>query len=368
LGFLDYYKQFQELSPEELSAGFKQRSDELRSAELAVVRTLDLTATTWWEPPHPEVVNAATFALRRAMNSYPDPSAAAAREGLGAVFGVDPKQVVVGHGAGELLQAAFDGLLHSGGEIVVPWPSWPVLPAMVQRAGGEPVRVPLGHDGQIDLAAIHDACGPRTRAVIVCTPNDPTGLALDAEPLRALAQSLPPGAWLLLDEALAEFRESGGVTALVHECENVLSFRTFSKAHAMAGFRVGYAVGPAGAERLLADLAPVQGVNAPAQDGIAWALEEGARLVARRRVAARRERDRLAEALRGTSLSFPPSEAPFVWLSSSEVEGMRLHNHLAAREIQTMPGRTWGDDRHIRVQLRSPEATNRLAAALTERL
>ena len=368
MGFLDYYRQFQELSPDELTESFKKRSDELRSAELAIIRTLDLTATTWWEPPHPEVVNAATFALRRAMNSYPDPSATVAREGLGAALGVEPSQVVVGHGAGELLQAALDGLLHSGGEIVVPWPSWPVLPAMVARAGGDPVQVPLAPDAQIDLAAAHAACGPRTRAVVICTPNDPTGLALDAEPLRALAGSLPNGCWLLLDEALAEFRESGAVTSLVNECDNVLSFRSFSKAHAMAGFRVGYAVGPPDSERLLANFAPVQGVNAPAQDGIAWALEEGGPLVERRRVAARRERDRLDEALRGTSLSFPPAEAPFVWLSSSEAPGMRLYNHLAAREIQVMPGRTWGDDRHVRVQLRSPDAMTRLAEALNEPL
>ena len=368
MGFLDYYKQFQELSPEELQQTFKQRSDELRSAELAVIRVLDLTATTGWEPPHPEVVNAATFALRRAMNSYPDPSATTAREALGTALDVAPDQIVVGHGAGELLQAALDGLLHSGGEVVVPWPSWPVLPAMVQRAGGEPVRVPLAHDQQIDLAEVHAACGPRTRAVVVCTPNDPTGLAVDAEPLRAFAQALPDGCWLLLDEALAEFREAGAVTGLVQECDNVISFRTFSKAHAMAGFRVGYAVGPEGSGHLLANLAPVQGVNAPAQDGIAWALEDGSPLVERRRVAARRERDRLAEALRDTPLSFPPSEAPFVWLSSSEAPGMRLYNHLAAREIQVMPGRTWGDDRHVRIQLRSPDAMSRLADALNEPL
>jgi histidinol-phosphate aminotransferase len=172
VGFLDYYKQFQELTPDEVSEDFRRKAEENRSHELALVRKLDLTATTWWEPPHPEVVNAATFALRRAMNTYPDPSATAAREGLAARLGVAPGQVVVGHGAGELLQACLDALLGAGGEVVVPWPSWPVLPAMVQRAGGEPVRVALSHDGAIDLAAVHAACGPRTRAVILCTPND----------------------------------------------------------------------------------------------------------------------------------------------------------------------------------------------------
>jgi len=366
VGFLDYYRQFQELSPEEVSEGFKRQAEENRSRELAIVRTLDLTATTWWEPPHPEVVNAATFALRRSMNTYPDPSATAAREGLAERFGVEPAQVVVGHGAGELLQACLDNLLHEGGDVVVPWPSWPVLPAMVQRAGGEPVRVPLAMDGAIDLAAVHAACSLSTRAVILCTPNDPTGLSLDAAPLRALADAVPDGCRLLLDEALAEFRDDGGVTGLVRERDNVISFRSFSKAHAMAGFRVGYALGPAGEERRLADLAPIQGVNTAAQDGISWALSDGWALVERRRVHARRERDRLAAALRGTSLSFPPGDAPFVWLSSSKHPGMRIYNHLAARDIQVMPGRAWGDDRHVRVQLRGPEATARVVEALAE--
>jgi histidinol-phosphate aminotransferase len=366
VGFLDYYKQFQELSPEEVSEDFRRQAEERRSRELAVIRTLDLTATTWWQPPHPEVVNAATFALRRAMNVYPDPGASTAREALAARLGVEPPQVVVGHGAGELLQLCLDVLLHDGGSVVVPWPSWPVLPAMVDRAGGRPVQVPLAPDQAIDLAAVHAAVDADTRAVIVCTPNDPTGMALDASSLDALARALPERCWLLVDEALAEFRDEGPVTGLARECPNVICFRSFSKAHAMAGFRVGYAVGPSGSERLLANLAPVQGVNAPAQDGVSWALEEGEPLVERRRAAARRERDRLAEALRDTTLSFSPSQAPFVWLRSSEHPGTRIHNHLSAREIQVMPGRSWGDEDHVRIQLRDPATTSRLADALLE--
>jgi histidinol-phosphate aminotransferase len=368
VGFLDYYKQFQELSPDEVSEQFRHQAEERRSRELAVIRSLDLTATTWWQPPHPEVVNQATFALRRAMNVYPDPSASAAREALAEELGVPPAQVVVGHGAGELMQLCFEALLHEGGDAVVPWPSWPVLPAMVERAGGRPVQVPLAPDASIDLAAVHDAVGRNTCAVVICTPNDPTGMAVEVESLRALAEALSGRCWLLIDEALAEFRDDGPVTDLARDCSNVICFRSFSKAHAMAGFRIGYAVGPPGSERLLANLAPVQGVNAPAQDGIRWALEEGTPLVDRRRVAARRERERLTEALRDTTLSFPPSQAPFIWLSSSEHPGSRIHNHLAAREIHVMPGRAWGDDRHVRIQVRDQQSMSRLADALREAL
>ena len=363
--FLDYYKQFQELTPEEVSADLRAQADERKAKALAVIRTLDLTATTWWEPPHPEVVNAATFALRRAMNLYPDPAATEVREIIGHCRSVPAAQVVVGHGAGELLHEALAWLLHSGGEVVIPWPSWQVLPAMVARSGGDPVQVDLREDQSLDVDATCAAVGPRTKAVVVCSPNDPTGLPVATEDLERLASALPDGAWLLVDEALAEFRSDEDDATRLTALGNVICFRSFSKAHAMAGFRVGYAVGPEGAEDFLAHLVPVQGVNAPAQAGIAWALQDGLALVARRRKAAERERGRLAAALRGTSFSVPPSEAPFVWLRSSEHPAHRIHQHLSQRHIQVMPGRTWGDDTHVRIQIRDSATMAKLSEALS---
>ena len=365
MGFLDYYKQFQELSPQEVSADFRAVADERRAKQLAVIRILDLTATTWWEPPHPEVVNAATFALRRAMNLYPDPAATEVREMIGHCRGGPAVQVVVGHGAGELLHEALSWVLHSGGEVVVPWPSWQVLPAMVARSGGEPVQVALAPDQSLDVDATLAAVTPRTKAVVVCSPNDPTGLPVATDELERLARGLGEGVWLLVDEALAEFRTDEDDATRLTQLGNVICFRSFSKAHAMAGFRVGYAVGPEGAEDFLAHLQPVQGVNAPAQAGIAWALDDGLKLVARRRRAAAREREKLANALRGTSFSFPPSEAPFVWLSSSEHPAHRVHAHLSQRHIQVMPGATWSVDADaVRIQIRDTATMAKLSEAL----
>ncbi len=356
----DHYRQFQELPPEEVSRELRERRDEQRAREVVFVPELDLARTAWHEPPHPEAVNAATFALRRRMNAYPDPGAREVRELAAARHGVSPAQVAVGHGAAELLQEACAELLRGGEELLVAWPGWGPLPELARRVGGNPVAVP----GEGGIGPLAERAGADTRAIALCSPNDPTGAPVAREDVRALCERVGERVWVLLDESLADFLEPGEDAAgLVAELPNLLVFRTFAKAHAMAGFRIGYVLGPAEmAERLT----PSFSVNAPAQAAAAWALELGDPVIARRRAAAARERDRLAAALHGTSLSFPPTAAPFVWLSSDEYSGREIAEHLGLRRIKVAAGEQWGDDRHVRVTLRDSAATDRLIAALRE--
>jgi histidinol-phosphate/aromatic aminotransferase/cobyric acid decarboxylase-like protein len=231
------------------------------------------------------------------------------------------------------------------------------------------VPVPLGRDGAADVDALAAAAGAATRAVALCSPNDPTGGTIGADDIRRLAGALPPDAWILLDAALADFEEPGtDLAALTSELERLLVFRSFSKAHAMAGFRAGYAVGPAGSEELLGRLAPVLGVTAPAQAGMTWAVANGERYLVRRRALAAAEREHLAATLTGTDLAFPPGVGPLLWLSSASLSGRELSTGLATRRIFVTPGSAWGDDRHVRIALRGPGATDRLASALKDLL
>jgi histidinol-phosphate/aromatic aminotransferase/cobyric acid decarboxylase-like protein len=340
----DYYRQFEELSPEEVSRGLIERRHAERAQALSEVPPLDLATPSWHEPPDAEAVNAATYALRRAVNAYPDPGPL--REALAARHGVAEEHVAAGHGAGELLRAAFRRL---DGEIAVAWPGWGYLPRLVDEAGCTPVAV----DPEVD--ALLDA---QAQAVVVCNPNDPTGAAID---VRALAEGLDEAVWLIVDAALAEFAPDDEPAALLDVRERVLVVRSFSKAHAMAGFRAGYALG-----NDVSRLAPVAGVSAPAQAAMLWALAEGGAVVARRRAVAARERERLAAALAGTPFSFPAGHGHLVWLSSTEHDGARIASGLAAQRIYVTPGSAWGDDRHVRVALRDGAATDRLSAALAE--
>ena len=360
----EYYRQFEELSPDEISHELRERRDAERASALAEVPALDLTTPAWHEPPDAEAVNAATYALRRSVNAYPDDGPL--RDALAARHGVVPDQVAPGHGAGELLHAAFRAI-GTGGQVAVAWPAWGPLPRLVHEAGGVPVPVPLTPAGAADADALGAAVGRETTAVALCTPNDPTGATVPHADLLALAGRLDERVWLVVDAALAEFApgdERSSVARLLAARERVLVVRSFSKAHAMAGFRAGCAL--ANDEELIERLSPAGGVSAPAQAAMLWAVRDGGALVARRRAAAARERERLAAALAGTPFSFPAGHGHLIWLTSSAQEGADVARHLAGSRIYVTPGTAWGDDLHVRVALRDGAATDRLAAALRE--
>src|SRR4051794_41760467 len=110
--FLSYYRQFEELAPQEVSAGFRARREEERARALTEQPPLDLSSSAWHEPPHAEIVNAATFALRRAVNAYPDAATAGAlTEALAARHRLEAPQVGAGHRASGVLASACRTLL-----------------------------------------------------------------------------------------------------------------------------------------------------------------------------------------------------------------------------------------------------------------
>ncbi|HEX7292211.1 MAG TPA: aminotransferase class I/II-fold pyridoxal phosphate-dependent enzyme [Conexibacter sp.] len=368
MGLLDYYRQFAGMSDEEISAQLREQDEERRRRALARIDELDLSRTTWHELPHPDVVNAVTFAARGALNVAPDPSAEELRRELGRRNGVEPDRVAVGHGAAQLLSAAAQTLLEPDDVLLTPWPSYGLYPVMAQRAGARATPVPGGHDPERLLAAVT----PATRAIALCNPNDPTGEHLGADALRALLDALPERVTVLLDEALADFVTAGrgpGATefaslALLDEHPRLLVFRTFSKAYGLAGLRVGYALGGPGAEPLLARIAPELGIGLPVQIGALEALRRCDAQVAQRRAAVAAERERLLEALHELPLDARPSEANVLWLRPTGLSGSELAVRLQRSGVRVMSGTSVGDEHHVRVTAQSPAATDRLLDAL----
>ena len=192
---------------------------------------------------------------------------------------------MLGNGAAELLQSAAMALLSQGDELLMPWPSYPLYPLMAAHAYARP--------HPCERASLLDEVSERTRAVVICNPNDPTGDHMRADELGALLSALPEHVHVLLDEALVHFQDVEEVDAclrLVEAFPRLLVVRTFSKAYGLSGLRAGYAVSSDAA--LLAAVAPVLGVNALTQAAVEHALRTGDAEIERRRQAVSRERAR----------------------------------------------------------------------------
>jgi histidinol-phosphate aminotransferase len=362
MGLLDYYRQFEGLSDEEISLELRARAEERRRRALARIDALDLSSTVWHEFPHPDVIAAVTYAVRRGINRYSDPLAGELRHELAVRHALEPERVVLGNGASELLSNAATALLHPGDELVTPWPSYPLYPVMARRVGARAVPVT-----RFDPAALLDAVNEHTRVIVICNPNDPTGEHMAAQRIGELLGALPERVTVLLDEALVDFVDAepaGSSLALLDDHERLVIFRTFSKVYGLAGLRAGYALGAPGTEPLLERLAPQLGLGAPAQAGALEALSSAAAQVAARRATAIAERKRVLTALAGLPLDVTDSQANFVWFRAPSLSGAELHGRLRRGGVIVASGAAVGADDHLRATVQSAPASDRLIEAL----
>lgn len=235
---------------------------------------------------------------------------------LAAAHGLAEEHVLVGDGALTLLDRTLLTYVRPGDRVVTAWRSYEAYPISIRVAGAEPVLVPLTPLGQLDLPAMADAIDDRTRAVVVCNPNNPTGTAVAPSQLLAFLARVPENVLVVLDEAYIEYADAA--PGRPTPCElvtrpNVVVLRTFSKAHAMAGLRIGYLAAPrdiASAVRAVCQPFPV---STPAVAAALLSLRHPEWLAERVSVT-RAERRRVTALLGGAGISVPVSQANFVWL------------------------------------------------------
>ena len=364
MGLLDYYKQFEDVDEEELNKLRRARRAREKALALEQVPDLDLSGTEWPEFPNSEVVNASIYTARGRVNGYPDRHAEAVRRALAERHDVEPERIVLGNGAAELLQAATLALLSPGDELLTPWPSYPLYPLMAARAGGRPVPVE-------DVSALVDSVTDRTRLLVICNPNDPTGAYLTAEQIAAIASALPERVHVLVDEALVHFQDAEPIDAVLRLTDALPRFavvRTFSKIYGLSGLRAGYAVGSSASTKLLDAISPVLGVNALSQSAIEQALKIGGAEVESRRASVIRERAHVMEVLSELPLDVAPSQANFVWIAAEGMSGFELANRLKKEGVLVAPGGPLGADDHVRATIRDGAATERLLAGLKKAL
>jgi histidinol-phosphate aminotransferase len=370
MGLLDYYRQFDDMTDAEVSERLLRKRDAERAKALAHIPLIDLAGTEWPEFPNSEVMNASIYVARGRINGYPDRHAEKLRRSLAAHHDVDPERIVVGNGAAELLQSAAHALLAGGGELVTPWPSYPLYPLMAARAGGRPVAVDLRND-RLDARRTLGAIGERTRALVICNPNDPTGTYVPARELAELLSQVPEHVEVLLDEAFVQFQaveDEDACLRLTDAFPRLTVFRTFSKAYGLSGLRIGYAVGSRDSADLLTRLAPVLGVNALSQAAADYAIGIAEREIAQRHRLVAEQRAQLLDELPALGVEVAPSQANFLWMKVDGISGADLAARLERERVLVAPGGPLGAEDHVRAAVRGPNESSRLLLALKRSL
>lgn len=266
-------------------------------------------------PPLPVVLDAIAAAARDA-HRYPDTYGARVAEAVAGRLGRAVDDVVVGPGSNALLLRLLTAACGPGDEVVFPWRSFEAYPVNVEVTGATPVPVPLTADHRHDLAAMAAAVTPRTRALLLCSPNNPTGPALRTAEVEDLLGALPDDLLVVLDEAYREFSiepETVDGVELGRRYPHVVSLRTFSKAHGLAGLRIGYGVGTPEVVRAVRAVGVPFAVPEVAQAAALASLAAEGEL-AERVAGVAAERDRVAAALRQAGWPVPESQSNFLWL------------------------------------------------------
>ncbi|WP_218418474.1 pyridoxal phosphate-dependent aminotransferase [Alteromonas lipotrueae] len=297
---------------------------------------------------------------------YSDATVNVLKSKIAAQEGVSEDQIIVTNGSSPILFGYADWITKNGNKLVTSMATYEGVPRGAEFMGADVTYVPLDADMNFDLDAIEAAVTEDTTAVYICNPNNPTGTVVDAAKLTAFAKRVSKKAQVFIDEAYIEMSDAYPANVqskLVAEGHDVVICRTFSKIHAMAGQRLGYAILPAEQAKQLGGMLRMGGVNYLALVAGMASMEDHANLnTMRTRVKVEREKLTAAAESLGHAYAKNP-QGNFIYMDT----GMP-HDEFAklmkAQGIKVV-GRTWpGYDTWSRISVGIPEETDACVKAL----
>jgi histidinol-phosphate aminotransferase len=310
--------------------------------------------------PSPKAVKAMQAALAES-NFYPDNDAIELRQKLAEHHTVMPEQIVPTAGSTALLGIIARTLLAPGLNAVTSERSFIVYPIATQAAGGQLIQVAMRNDG-FDLDAIAAAVDQHTRILYIANPNNPTGTLIPAEVLDRFLERVPEHVLVILDEAYYDFAEYFAIgrgvdrsNALdyVKRGHKVVVLRTFSKAHGLAGVRVGYGIGPAELMSYFARMRTTFSVSHVAQVAALAALDDEAHTQQTLKNNAE-QAERLVAGI--TELGYPPipTWANFLYCELGD-DAAAVAKRLQAEGVIVRPLGPWGAPTAIRITIGTAE-------------
>ncbi|GAA4456697.1 histidinol-phosphate transaminase [Phytohabitans houttuyneae] len=283
--------------------------------ELGLPEAIKLASNEVPYGPLPGVVEAVAEAAA-GVHRYPDMGVVALREALAERYAVAPERIATGCGSVALCEHLARATCLPGDEILYSWRSFEAYPIIAATTGATSVRVPNDAGHNHDLPAMAAAVTDRTRMILVCNPNNPTGTSIRRADLDRFLDAVPDDVLVVLDEAYREFVTDPGVPdglQVYGDRPNVAVLRTLSKAWGLAGLRVGFLVAQPEVAAAVRKVVTPFSTSAVAQAAALAALRQQEE-VQRRCALVIAERDRLGEAVRKLGIDVPDSQANFVWL------------------------------------------------------
>jgi histidinol-phosphate aminotransferase len=320
----------------------------------------------------------AIAAIRQAANGtnfYPDNDATDLRVALAEHHGIQPEQVLVTDGSTALIDIIARTLLAPGLNAITSQRSFIVYSLVTRSAGGRLIEVPM-RDDCFDLDAVAAAITPETRVVYIANPNNPTGTMFFADVLDRFIPRVPGDVMVVLDEAYSDYAEfharqasqlySRSIEYAKEGRQNVIVLRTFSKAHGLAGLRVGYGIGDPQLLRYFAQVRTAFSVSVVGEAGAIAALKDDAHI----RLSVERNAEGveyLTPRLQEMGFRVVPTSANFIYLETSEDPtqlGRRIQNEgCIVRSLAP-----WGIPNALRISVGTPEENRILVDALSRAL
>jgi len=302
------------------------------------------------------------------INQYPANTSPTLRKVLASRLGVDEDMVIVSNGGASIFSLVTQAFVSNAEEVIMAKPTFPIYRRATLLNAGVPIEVPL-LDFTHDLDRMAASIGKKTKVIVICNPNNPTGTIVTHSALERFINGIPESVLVVLDDVYADFCTSPDCPdsiAFIRSGKPVISIRTFSKLYGLAGIRIGYAVAPKDFIECLGIVQEPFAVNRLAHAAALAALEDNEfrDFVIRETIKSRGE---LYEELSGMGLKCIPSHANFVFADLKK-NAQAIFKSLLARGFIIRAMEAWEMPTWARITVGTREQNHQLSKVLRELL
>ncbi len=302
------------------------------------------------------------------LHLYPDANCFNLKKRLAAINDISEKAILIGNGSDELLKLLAETFLQSGDQIIFGQPTFSEYEFVARIMGADCLEVPLKNFTH-DLQAMLDAISIKTKVVIICNPNNPTGTMVSSMQIKEFMDQVPDDVLVVFDEAYFEYVESEEYSSglqYVKEGRNALVFRTFSKIYGLAALRIGYAMTTPAIAQAIERVTEPFNVNMPAQVAALAALDDQEHVEKSQQANSQGKQYLYGEFAR-MGLDYIPTEANFI-LVDTGTNCQGVFKNLLRQGVIVRTGDVFGYPNSIRVTVGTAAENQRFIKSLEKAL